>query len=104
MKRNLCLIFCGEDSVSARSLAQSIRNDEWQTMIVSAYEFNGAEWDANRVIVMPDAPRWQADRIVASYPNAERMEKKKPDVFQITPGERVVIAQPKRRGRPRKIA
>ena len=97
--KQLCLIFCGEDGDAAKSLAQSIRTDECRTMIVSAYEFNGREWDSERVIIMPDAPRWQADRIAACYPNAERKQKPQVIAFKVPEG----IAAPKRRGRPRKI-
>lgn len=123
LMKQLCLIFCGEDGDAAKSLAQSIRTDEVRAMIVSAYEFNGREWEPDRVIIMPDAPRWQAERIVACYPNAERQKKPKPEPviipFEITAfgsggadGATSVTAAggggsggaPKRRGRPRKVA
>lgn len=97
--KQLCLIFCGDDGDAARSLAQSIKTDEIRAMIVSAYEFNGREWEPDRVIIMPDAPGWQADRIAAVYPKAERLQKPKPDPVVIP----FDIAAPKRRGRPRKV-
>ena len=98
--KHLCLVFCGEDGDSAKSLAQSIRTEDWGAMIISAYEFNGKEREADRVIIMPDAPRWQADRIIAAYPNAERKERPQVIAFKVPDG----ITGAKRRGRPKKVA
>lgn len=92
--KKLALIFCGEDSNSARTVANSIKNDEWGAQVVSAYEFNHREADADRVIIMRDVPGWHADRIAAAYPHCEST-KTKPEEKP----EMIDAVLPKRRGR-----
>ena len=75
MKR-LALIFCGEDTDSAKALSAEIRADyEWRAIIISGFEFNGKEHKPDRVVIMNDLPSWHSDRIVAAYPSAERKQK-----------------------------
>src|SRR5689334_4906564 len=109
--RHLALVFCGEDERAARAVTAQLRNDEWNAHVISAYVFNEKEEEADKVIIMPDVPKWHGDRVAAAYPNAVRREAEKPKEdtiisFKATAGEKVEIVEPivppKRRGRPRK--
>ena len=107
--RHLALVFCGEDERAARKITAQIRTDEWNAYVISSYVFNEKETEADRVIIMPDVPKWHGDRIATAYPNAERREEipKEQTIisFQATSAEPIApIVQHKRRGRPRKIA
>ena len=107
--RHLALVFCGEDERAARAITAQIRNDEWNAHVISAYVFNEKEEEADKVIIMPDVPKWHGDRVAAAYPKAERRQAEKQKEQKIEPlsfkaPEHVEPIVPKRRGRPRKMA
>src|SRR5689334_15747218 len=104
--RQLALIFCGEDERAARVVSAQIRNDNWNAHVISAYVFNEKEEEADRVIIMPDVPKWHGDRIIAAYPNAVRQEAepREEKIVSFKAPEHVEPIVPKRRGRPRKMA
>lgn len=107
--RHLALVFCGEDERAARAETAQIRNDEWNAHVISVYVFNEKEVDsAERVIIMPDVPKWYADRVATAYPNAVRREaekKKEEPIIAFQPTESgVEPIVPRRRGRPKKAA
>ncbi len=66
--KQTAIVFCGSDELAARNFAATIRNSQWITVLASAYEFNRKDYQG-RAYIMPDVPRWHADRIAAAYPD-----------------------------------
>ncbi len=127
--KNQTLIYCGEDSESVKALEAQLRGTESDVALCSTEYFVGAEIAADRVIIMPDVPFFRAMPIKEAYPNAEYSP---PDEFapkqvkaalaafeiihdlpiggasgvpcmNVTLGENINPAPPRKRGRPRKV-
>jgi len=65
--KKIALIFFGEDGQAAKQRAAELRNGLTDAFVRQATAFIGEAEKADRVVIMPDVPRGEAERIAKVY-------------------------------------